>query len=92
MVLLPLLERWGALEEREVFATSVSVMLPVCGISAGAALLAGDSGTLWAAAPYLLGGAAGGFLGGATFRRVPVEWLRRGFALFLLYGAWRYLT
>ena len=91
MVLLPLLERWGGLEEREVFATSVAVILPVCMVSAGAALLAGGGGELWAAIPYLLGGAAGGLVGGITFRRVPVRWLRLAFALFLLYGAVRYL-
>ena len=38
-----------------------------------------------------LGGFAGGLVGGKLFKKVPDLWLRRIFALFLLYGGWRYL-
>ena len=40
---------------------------------------------------YLLGGLAGGFLGGKLFTKVPAVWLRRLFAAFLVYGGVRYL-
>ena len=43
------------------------------------------------ALPYLLGGFAGGLVGGRLFKKVLGLWLRRIFALFLLYGGWRYL-
>ena len=43
------------------------------------------------ALPYLLGGLAGGLIGGRLFKDVPNTWLKRIFALFLLYGAVRYL-
>ena len=33
----------------------------------------------------------GGLVGGKLFKKVPNLWLRRIFALFLLYGGWRYL-
>ena len=41
--------------------------------------------------PYLVGGLAGGLIGGRLFKNVPNTWLKRIFALFLLYGAARYL-
>ena len=37
------------------------------------------------------GGLIGGLIGGRLFKNVPNTWLRRIFALFLLYGAARYL-
>lgn len=40
---------------------------------------------------YLVGGLAGGWIGGRLFKDVPNTWLKRIFALFLLYGAVRYL-
>ena len=43
------------------------------------------------ALPYLLGGLAGGFLGGKLFTKVPAVWLRRLFGAFLVYGGVRYL-
>ena len=39
----------------------------------------------------LLGGALGGLIGGRTFEKVPVKWLKVIFGLFLLYGGVRYL-
>ena len=44
-----------------------------------------------AAWPYLLGGLVGGLIGGKLFVKVPAAWLRRIFAVFLLYGGVRYL-
>ena len=89
--LLMLLTRWAGVEEKRAFATCVAVILPVCAVSAAAGLLRGGV-PLADALPYLAGGLAGGFVGGRTFQSVPTLWLRRVFALFLLYGAWRYLT
>ena len=39
-----------------------------------------------AALPYLAGGLLGGWAGGKLFRRVNMIWLRRAFALLILYG------
>lgn len=88
--LLVLLTRWAKLDEKKAFATCVAVIFPLCIVSAvvyywRCALPLAD------AFPYLLGGAAGGLVGGKLFKTVPNVWLRRLFALFLLYGAWRYL-
>ena len=40
------------------------------------------------ALPYLVGGLLGGLVGGKLFQKVPVVWLKRVFALLILYGAW----
>ena len=40
----------------------------------------------------MAGGLAGGLIGGKIFEKVPVLWLKRIFALLILYGAWKALT
>ena len=89
--LLVLLTRWATVEEKKAFATCVAVIFPLCIVSAVIYFFRCDL-PLMQALPYLLGGALGGVLGGKLFKNVPNVWLRRIFALFLLYGAWRYLT
>ena len=85
-----LLTRWAGLEEKIAFANCVAVILPLCALSAGVYALRGAL-PLREALPYLAGGLLGGWIGGSLFRSVPNAWLRRIFALFLLYGAARYL-
>lgn len=88
MLLVPLLSRWLALGDRKAFATSVAVILPLCALSSVIYLFRGGL-ELSAALPYLLGGAAGGILGGKLFKNVNTLWLRRGFALLILYAGVR---
>lgn len=91
MVLVPLLLKGGELQAKETFASTVAIIFPICAVSFAAQLFFTDFS--WAAAvPYLIGGAAGGLVGGRLFRKMPPLWLKRIFALFILYGAWRYLT
>lgn len=85
MVLVPLLAGWCGLEQRRAFATSVAIILPLCALSAAIYLFRGGV-DLWMALPYLLGGLIGGLLGGKLFQRMNMVWLRRLFALLLLYG------
>ena len=89
--LMLLLTKKAGLEEKTAFATCVAVILPLCAVSAAVCLLRGGVSPV-RALPYLAGGLVGGRIGGRLFRRMPGAWLRRVFALFLLYGAWRYLT
>ena len=88
--LVLLLQRWAGLSEKAAFATCVAIILPVCLVSTAVYALRGTL-PLAEALPYLFGGLLGGFLGGRLFKSVPNAWLRRIFALFLLYGAARYL-
>lgn len=91
MVFLPLMSREKDLSPRQLFATCVAVILPVCGVS-GALCLLQDRVELGLAAPYLVGGFLGGMIGGQLYGRVSPLLLRRIFALFLLYAGVRYLT
>lgn len=86
MVLVPLLTRKCGLSQREAFANSVLIILPLCALSSVIYLVRGSL-DLAAALPYLLGGLLGGVLAGRLFRRVNMLFLRRVFALFILYGA-----
>lgn len=85
MVLVPMLTSRCGLSQAKAFATSVAVILPLCALSAWIYLLRGKL-DLMAAWPYLLGGLAGGFLGGKLFKKLNMDWLRKVFALFVLYG------
>ena len=89
-VLVPLLTRYCGMDRRRALATSVAVSLPLCVLSAVIYFLRGglDLTVAW---PYLLGGTAGGWLGGKLFRGVRIDWLRRGFGLLLIYGGLRYI-
>ena len=90
MVLLPVLTKDGRLEPRRAFATCVAVVWPISLV--GAAVRWVQVRPAWQQVlPYLLGGAAGGFLGGAVYEKVPVKWLRLLAGAFLLYGGVRYL-
>ena len=90
MILVPLLAGWCGLGQRKAFATSVAIILPMCALSAAIYLFRGGV-DLWMALPYLVGGLLGGLLGGRLFRRMNMVWLRRLFALLLLYGGVRSL-
>ena len=85
MILVPLLVRWCGLDQRRAFATSVAIILPLCVLSSAVYLLRGGLDFM-TALPYLVGGLAGGFVGGRVFKRLNKDWLRRVFALLILYG------
>ena len=90
MVFLPLLARSRDLHQRQLFATCVAVIFPVCAVSAGVHFFRSGI-SLTQALPYLLGGLLGGFLGGRLYGRVSTLWLKRLFALFLFYAGVKYL-
>lgn len=85
MILVPFLAGKCGLEQRRAFATSVAVIAPLCALSAGIYWFRGSLD--WALAlPYLAGGLVGGFIGGRVFKKLSMVWLRRAFALLILYG------
>ena len=85
ILLVPLLLRYGDLNEDEIFPSSVCIMLPVCLTSLLAYGLP-DNDLLNLALPYMLGGTLGGFLAWCFGKKIPVKWLHRGFGLLLLLG------
>lgn len=90
MILIPMFCRWCGMEEKHAFATSVSVILPMSAVSSVIYLMR-EEFSLAQALPFLIGGLVGGLIGGRVFKRVPTLWLKRIFALFLLYGGVRSL-
>ena len=85
MLLVPMFTRWCGLDQRQAFATSIAVILPLCALSSAIYWLRGGLDFMLAL-PYLLGGVLGGFLGGRMFKKLNMVWLRRAFALLILYG------
>lgn len=90
MVFLPLMSRSPSLTRRQLFATCVGVIFPICIVSAAVYFFRADISFLMAL-PYLAGGLIGGFLGGKLYGRVSTNWLRWIFAAFLFYGGVKYL-
>ena len=88
MILVSLLAGKCGLDQRKAFATSVAVIAPLCALSAGIYWFRGDL-DLAAALPYAVGGLAGGLIGGKVFQKLSMVWLRRVFALLILYGGVR---
>ena len=90
MALLPLLSREQNLQGRLLFANSLAIMLPLSAANLGITLFSAPL-PLAQALPYLIGGTLGAVLGGRFFDRVSPFWLKRLFALFLIYAGVRYL-
>ena len=90
MVFLPILSRFGRLDQRRLYATCVGVIFPVCLVSAAIYLWRGGV-FLGAALPYLAGGLIGGFLGGKLYGKVSTKFLKWLFAAFLFYAGVKYL-
>lgn len=90
MVFVPILARWSDLSPRKLYPTCVAVIFPVCAVSAGVYFLRGRL-SLTEALPYLLGGGAGGFLGGRLYGKVSTTVLKWLFAAFLCYAGVKYL-
>lgn len=90
MILVPLLTRWAKLEDKKAFATSISIIAPICLVSI---LVYCFKGTLEVstALPYLLGGFFGGLLGGKLFRKIPEKFLHKALGLIIIYGGIRSL-
>lgn len=90
MVLVPMLICFGKLEDKKAFASSLSIILPLSVIS----LLTYATKTnlpLIDAAPYLLGGIAGGLLGSRVFYKLPVSLLHKVFGGLIIWGGVRLL-
>lgn len=86
LVLVPLFIGWLKLEEKQAFATSIAVILPLSIVSY--VLFCVQGGDVWHdAMPYLLGGIVGGALSIKLFRNISAIWLHRLFGILILYGA-----
>lgn len=90
LVLVPLLGLLTELSDREIFAASLSMILPVCLVSIAVTAMA--AGIDFASAlPYLPGSALGGLAAGVWGTKIPAQWLHRGLGLLIIWGGIRYL-
>ena len=90
LVLVPLLGLLTELSDREIFAASLSMILPVCLVSIAVTAMA--AGIDFASAlPYLPGSALGGLAAGIWGRKIPAQWLHRGLGVLIIWGGTRYL-
>lgn len=87
MLLVPLLTKTKAIEEEDVFSSSVAIILPICIIS----LMFSEVVPLIETVPYLFGGLIGGIAAGLLGKKIPVLWLHKGLGVLILWGGIRYL-
>ncbi len=90
MLLIPLLTLSGCLQEKELFPSSVAVILPICVVT----LLLSAQWSVWklpVTTACLLGSAIGGVAAGLWGNKIPVTWLHRFFGALVLWGGIRFL-
>lgn len=88
MILVPLLTRWAKLEDKKAFATSISIIAPLCLVSIVVYCIQGSMDFMQAL-PYLIGGFFGGLIGGKLFKKIPAKFLHRALGLIIIYGGIR---
>lgn len=90
MVLVPLLSLLTPLEDDDIFAFSIAIILPICVVSLTATAITGS--VAWSASlPWLFGSAAGGLLAALFGKKIPTVWLHRGLGILIVWGGIRYL-
>lgn len=90
MVLVPLLNRLTNMDDRDIFSSSIAIILPVCLVSLSATVM--HDPLPWSEAmPYLIGSGIGGWLAARYGQRIPIMWLHRTLGILILWGGIRYL-
>ena len=89
MLFVPLLERVSKLSAKTAHATAVATMACLSVVSLSIYLYSGSIDFNYAVS-ISVGGAAGGALGAVWLTHVPTWLLRTGFALFMIFAAWRF--
>ena len=90
MVLIPLLTMLTDWEDEKIFASSLSIILPICLVTLTATALTGPIAWL-DSVPYLIGSTMGGVLAGFLGRKIPVGLLHKALGLLIIWGGVRYL-
>lgn len=90
MVLVPLLSLLTPMEDDEIFASSIAIILPICIVSLTVTAFTGY--VAWGdALPWCIGSAIGGILAGFFGKKIPTVWLHRGLGILIVWGGIRYL-
>jgi uncharacterized membrane protein YfcA len=88
MLMVPLLTRFCKVEDKEAFATSLCIVLPISLVSLAVYALGGNL-QLQGVIPYLIGGSLGGIVAGLTYRKVSAGVLHKVLAVIILFGGIR---
>lgn len=90
MVLVPLLSLLTTLPEKEIFPSSVAIILPICLVSL---VFSFDPKAIpWdITVYYLIGSGIGGILAGIAGKHIPTSWLHRGLGILVIWGGIRSL-
>ncbi|MBR7132931.1 MAG: sulfite exporter TauE/SafE family protein [Clostridia bacterium] len=89
MIAVPLLKKMG-LEQREAHANAVAIILPISIVSAVLYLIK-DYVKISDAIPFIPTGLLGAFIGTLILKKIKPSWLKRIFAVFMLYAGIRLL-
>ena len=90
MILIPLLVSWIKLDERRAFATSVCILAPISLVSSVSYFFSGNLDFMLAL-PYIVSGFIGGYFGGRFLKTINIKYVRKAFAVMLIYGGIRSL-
>ena len=90
MILIPLLVLLTDWKDEQIFASSLSIILPICLVTLVATSLSGP--IAWRESiPYLIGSTVGGILAGFWGRKIPVQLLHKALGILIIWGGIRYL-
>ena len=90
MILIPLLSLLTDWEDEKIFASSLSIILPICLVTFTTTALTGP--IAWQeSVPYLIGSALGGVLAGFWGKHIPVQLLHKTLGLLIIWGGIRYI-
>ena len=87
MLAVPLLKKAGA-EQKQAHATSIALILPLCLFSVTLYIVSGKV-SFSDAAGYLPAGAIGAVIGAFLLSKIKDSWLRKIFALFIIWSGVR---
>ena len=87
MLAVPLLKHFGS-GQKAAHANSVAVILPLCAASTVLYSISGKVDFI-SALYFIPAGIAGAFLGSYLLKKIPDIWLKRIFALFMLWAGMR---
>ncbi len=91
LLAVPLLKKAGGLQGRQAHINSVAVILPIT-LTSAVFYLVGGKVELRDAFIYIPAGLAGALAATFLIKKIPEKWLRRAFALFMIWAGYRMIT
>lgn len=90
LILVPLLSKSEEISEKNLFPTSVCIILPIC-LTTLLSFHNQVSSAFPGVLPYLIGSAIGGFAASSLKEKIPTLLLHRVLGWMILWGGFRYL-